>query len=134
MGLGLPLRIWRQMRRHVAADSPQEACGLLAGRDGQVQAVYAVRNELASPTHFRMDAAEQWAAFQAIETQQLELLAIYHSHPSGPAGPSQQDILNAGYPGVAYLIWSPVEGQWACRAFLLDNGAKIELELQLQDQ
>ncbi|MBX3049241.1 MAG: M67 family metallopeptidase [Anaerolineales bacterium] len=134
MALRLPRRLWQQMRRHVAAVSPQEACGLLAGRDGQAQAVYAVRNELVSPTHFRMDAAEQWAAFQAMEAEGLELLAIYHSHPNGPAGPSQQDILNAGYPGVAHLIWSPVGDEWACRAFLLDTGAKIELELQLQDE
>ncbi|MCW5878704.1 MAG: M67 family metallopeptidase [Anaerolineales bacterium] len=134
MVLRLSRRLWQRMCLHVAAESPQEACGLLAGRDGQPQAVYAVRNELASPTHFRMDATEQWAAFQAMEAKGLELLAIYHSHPNGPAGPSQQDILNANYPGVAHLIWSLVGEEWVCRAFLLDSGAEIELELQLQGE
>ncbi len=34
----------------------------------------------------------------------LELLAIYHSHPRGPATPSETDVARAFYPEAIYLI------------------------------
>ncbi|MCW5876672.1 MAG: M67 family metallopeptidase [Anaerolineales bacterium] len=134
MALRLPRPLWEQMRQHVAALAPQEACGLLAGEGEQVLAAYPVRNELASQTHFRMDPAEQWAAFQAMEAQGWDLLAIYHSHPTGPARPSRQDALGAAYPGAAHFIWTPVEGDWDCRAFGLENNRVVVLEFNLQDE
>jgi proteasome lid subunit RPN8/RPN11 len=36
----------------------------------------------------------------------LELLAIYHSHPQGPEGPSETDIAMATYPEATYIIIS----------------------------
>jgi proteasome lid subunit RPN8/RPN11 len=35
-----------------------------------------------------------------------ELVAIYHSHPDGPAAPSLTDVVEHEYPGVLYLIVS----------------------------
>lgn len=134
MNLWLPRPLWCEMEAHVAGLAPQEACGLLAGRGSQAQAVYPVRNELASPTHFRMDAAQQWVAFQRIQAAGQALLAIYHSHPAGPDHPSQQDLQQAGYPGVTQLIWSPQAGLWGCAAFCFEQGAIKPVELTLQDE
>lgn len=122
---------WELMRAHVAAESPLEACGLLAGKDGQARAVYQITNELASREHFRMQPGEQLNAFEEIEKAGLELLAIYHSHPAGPPRPSKTDVAEALYPGVIHLIWSPQNGEWNCAAFLLDEGRVVEQEWML---
>lgn len=122
---------WAQMRAHVAAAAPQEACGLLAGANGGSQQVFEITNELASPTHFSMAPREQLAALLEIERRGWELLAIYHSHPAGPPRPSRMDVAEARYPGVAHLIWSPDAGEWGCRAFLLDGGEAREIGIEL---
>ena len=86
------------------------ACGLLAGTAldgvGQVKIAIPVSNALHSPVRFRMAAEEQLAAFLHIEELGFELLAIYHSHPHGPASPSSTDLAEAFYPEALTLIWS----------------------------
>jgi proteasome lid subunit RPN8/RPN11 len=54
---------------------------------------------LAAPEH-------QLAAFRSLEKQQLELVAVFHSHPTGEAYPSGIDIEQAHYPNSFYLIIS----------------------------
>lgn len=122
---------WEQMQAHAMEGVPLEACGLLAGKDGQSQAVFQISNELASQTHFRMDAKEQLNAFTAMEHADWDLMAIYHSHPAGPAHPSETDLVEALYPGIAHLIWSPIQGIWSCLAFSLDDGQVQALEFML---
>lgn len=122
----------RQMAVHVAASSPLEACGLVAAGDESSTHVFLIENELASSTHYSMQPRQQLDAFMEMERQGWELLAIFHSHPSGPPTPSQTDLAEARYPGVAHLIWAPdAGGGWACRAFLLDDGQVAELELAM---
>jgi proteasome lid subunit RPN8/RPN11 len=112
---------------------PEEACGLLAGRDGCTIAVYAVENKMHSPVRFRMAPQQQVDTLFEIEGRGWELYAIYHSHPSGPPRPSPTDIAEAAYPGVAYLVWSPLDEGWLCRAFSIENGLASEFSLLLQD-
>ncbi len=112
------------MRDEVARWAPEEACGLLAGiAPGQVERVFAVTNRLHSPSRFEMEPQEQLRAFLDIEAAGLELLAIYHSHPTGPAHPSPTDLEEFAYPGVAYLILAPeVTGTspiWNARGFVI---------------
>lgn len=120
------------MRSHVTADSPLEACGLVAGRQGRCTQIFKIRNEEASGTHFRMDAMQQYQAFVTMERNAWDLLAIYHSHPVGPAGPSRTDLASAMYPGIAHLIWSPRPGGWECQAFFLDHGTINPAELEVE--
>lgn len=120
--------LWEQMRSHVAAEAPLEACGLLAGKGGQTQTAYQITNELACREHFRMQPNEQLNAFEEIEKAGLQLQAIYHSHPAGPPRPSETDLTEALYPGVIHLIWSPQNRVWNCSAFLLDDGRVVKQE------
>lgn len=122
------------MRVHVAAITPMEACGLLAGKAGKCVHVFMIHNEEASPTHFRMDARQQYQAFLKMERKGWTLLAIYHSHPAGPAGPSRTDLAEAMYPGVAHLIWSLGRDGWECNAFLLEGGQVSPVELQVENE
>lgn len=91
---------------HLTDEYPLEGCGLLAGRDGRVTAVYPITNILQSKTAYEMDPLQQIKTMLAIEENGDELIAIYHSHPQGPTTPSTTDVASAYYPEVAYLIIS----------------------------
>jgi len=123
----------QQMAAHAAACSPLEACGLVAAaNEDESVHVFLIENELASPTHYSLQPHQQLEAFMEIERRGWRLLAIFHSHPNGTPHPSQTDLAEARYPGVAHLIWAPdAAGGWACRAFMLDDGQVAELELAM---
>ncbi|MDW8328208.1 MAG: M67 family metallopeptidase, partial [Anaerolineales bacterium] len=107
VSLRLTASQWRLITEHLTRELPNEACGLLGGRAGVVEQVIAVENAARSPVRYRMDPARQLEAMLAIEAAGLELTAIYHSHPNGPATPSLTDIAEAYYPDSLYLICSP---------------------------
>lgn len=86
--------------------APEEICGLLAGTAGRVFHVLPVMNELHSPIRFRMEPREQLARFLWMDQNDLDLLAIYHSHPRGPVEPSPTDISEFSYPGTISMIIS----------------------------
>ncbi len=117
------------MVEHLAACLPEEGCGLLAGRDGHCSMVFPVKNELHSPTTFRMDPQEQIWAFLQIEERGLELTAIFHSHPCGPQVPSSTDLAEFAYPGVIMMISVPMNGEWIFRAFKIIDRTYSEIAL-----
>ncbi|WP_434512329.1 M67 family metallopeptidase [Desulfitobacterium sp. AusDCA] len=89
---------------------PNEACGLLAGRVENdmkiIEEVYYLTNIDQSPEHFSMDPKEQFAAIKAIRSKDWQLLGNFHSHPSSPSRPSQEDIRLAFDPEASYFILS----------------------------
>jgi proteasome lid subunit RPN8/RPN11 len=119
---------WQQMLHHVDSHIPLEACGLLAGIDNRVEKVIEVRNQAQSPVRFVMDPYEQLKAFDWIESNGLDLLGIFHSHPAGPETASTTDIAEAAYE-VVHVIWSWIEDRWQARGFWIENGEAIEVTL-----
>jgi len=130
--LSITPSIWQAMRQQVRRLAPQEACGLLAGKNNRVEMRIGVRNADGSPVRFHMDPQEQWRAFQRMESAGLELLGIYHSHPNGPDRPSPTDIAEAMYP-VVQIIWYRQEGRWRARGFRIESGKVREVELILAE-
>ncbi len=116
------------MRDYVEARAPLEACGLLGGRQGIVEVVIPVKNAAESPVRFRMEPLEQLNAFEQVESAGMEVLAVFHSHPQGPAVPSPTDIAEAFYE-VVQVIWSPGEGEWLAHAFWIEAGRAAEVSL-----
>ena len=121
------------MRHHVVAQAPLEACGLLAGKQDLVETVLRVRNTEQSPVRFRMDAQEQYNAFEWMDANGLDLLGIFHSHPSGPETVSPTDIAEAAY-DVVHVIWSRRKQNWKARGFWIENGQVSEVVLQTLDE
>jgi proteasome lid subunit RPN8/RPN11 len=112
---------------HAREEVPREACGILAGRDGRVLRLYRARNADQSPTSYSLEPEQQYRIFEDIEDRGLELVAIYHSHPSSPAAPSDKDIEQAYYPEASYLVVSlkdPLEPQ--VRAFRITKDGAVE--------
>jgi proteasome lid subunit RPN8/RPN11 len=119
------------MQADVGGRAPEEACGLVAGRDNIALEVIPVTNALHSPVRYRMDPQEQLEAFTRIEERGLEIVGIYHSHPSGPAQPSPTDIAEAFYPEAVYLIWSRSEQDWNVRGFLIEEEKVEEIRIHI---
>lgn len=120
------------MLRHVEQHAPLEACGLLAGKNDRVEAVIVVQNQAQSPVRFVMDPYEQLQAFEWIESQALELIGIFHSHPAGPETASVTDINEAAYEVVS-VIWSRAHGTWKARGFWLENGQSLDVALSVHN-
>lgn len=121
---------WQEMLEYVAGQAPLEACGLLAGKNDEVEKVLLVRNQAQSPVRFVMEPYEQLEAFDWIDSNGLELLGIFHSHPAGPEMASATDIKEAAY-DVIHVIWSRDQGHWQARGFWIENGTVSEVSLQI---
>jgi len=122
-----------EMLQHVAAHVPFEACGLLAGKDGQVEKVLLVRNQAQSPVRFVMDPYEQLQALEWIDAQGLSLIGIFHSHPAGPETVSATDIKEAAYE-VVHLVWSCRNDRWTLRGFWIQEGHAQEVAVSVNDR
>ena len=124
---------YQAMLAHLQANYPLEACGILAGANSQVTHLYAIDNILASPVAYKMDPQQQLAAMIDLEERGWDMVAIFHSHPTGPERPSPTDIAQAYYPECVYIIVSLVEKeQPVVGGFRIDNGRYHELKLNVE--
>jgi len=123
-------KYWQEMLEYVEQNTPLESCGLLAGKNDRVEKVILVRNQAQSAVRFVMDPYDQLNAFDWIESNQLDLLGIFHSHPAGPDTASATDIAEAAYE-VVHLIWSRNQDHWEVRGFWIENGKTTEVPLQI---
>jgi len=85
--------------QHARDARPNEACGILGGTNNRIERVFKIRNVDASPVSYALDSEEQMSVMRTLEREGLDLVAVYHSHPSSPAYPSQIDIERAFFPG-----------------------------------
>lgn len=104
--LKIPQDILEQMVIQAKAEAPIEACGILAGSDSKVEKLYKMTNTDKSTDHFMMEPSEQFKVVKDIRSADLEMLAIYHSHPESPARPSTEDIRLGLTPDVTHVIVS----------------------------
>ncbi|HRO23331.1 MAG TPA: M67 family metallopeptidase [Promineifilum sp.] len=130
----LPAGLHEAMIRRASDGYPEEICGLLAGavddRLGRAMRLYPVENALHSPVAYEMEPSAQVRAMIAIESEGLELVAIYHSHPTGPAAPSRSDIAQALYPDTAQIIISLADrSQPTASAYLIRDDRATEIRL-----
>ncbi len=133
--LTLTQQQWENMHLHVKQQAPLEACGLIGGNKSEraykSEIVIPTKNFLSSPTRYQIDPQDQINAFLKLKRLGFELVAIYHSHPNGPAVPSQEDVEQAYYPEVVNLIWYMEKKDWKCLGYLIQNGIINRVELGL---
>ena len=99
----IPAAVRSALVEHAEAEKPNEACGLLALRDGVAQRYIPGRNREQSPYRFNLDVdPEAWF----LEDDGYEL-AVFHSHLASPPRPSRTDVENIGlWEGRPYVILS----------------------------
>ena len=126
-----------EMVAHAREDLPNECCGILAGRDGRVLKLYRMTNVEASPFRFSMDPGEIVKVDTEAGDNDWDLLAIYHSHTSSEAYPSDTDVRIAGgtaelWPDVRYVLVSLMhEDNPQVRSFRITDGAITEEHLDV---
>lgn len=130
-GLILQPAAARAVRKHASACSPAEACGFLVGRGAVIASSLPIANRSATSDQFWMDPTEMVRAHYAIIDAGLELLAVYHSHPGGPAGLSPIDALELAKTGLDQVIVHPTEGAWGFKAFRWSDGAFQPLPMEV---
>jgi [CysO sulfur-carrier protein]-S-L-cysteine hydrolase len=128
------------MLRHAYAGLPNEACGVLAGRDNTVTAVHCLENADRSPTTYEL-TDDGYLLVVALEDEG-HLLASFHSHPHGPAYPSATDRRLAFWP-IRYVVISLANRERpSLRAFRIIKsdtsdqdalGEVVEEELEIVD-
>ena len=96
---------------HAHREYPNECCGALLGSTQQsgertVTAVLPIQNAAhpsARRTGYALHADGHLLAEKSARARNLEVVGVYHSHPNGPATPSERDRAEA-MPYWSYLI------------------------------
>jgi proteasome lid subunit RPN8/RPN11 len=117
---------------HARRDHPDEACGMVAGRDGRATRVVEMTNAARSPTFYEMDSMEVLRTLRSFEDADEELLVIYHSHTATEAYPSRTDVSIAGFPEAHYVLVSTRDPEATeFRSFLIVDGEITEEDVEV---
>ena len=118
-----------EMVAHGLAGFPNEACGLLAGKEGRPVRFFPMTNRDASPVTYRLDPKEQLRVFDEMDEEGWDLLGIFHTHTHSEAYPSETDRSQAFYPEASYLVMSLSDrANPVLRSFRIDEETGITEE------
>jgi [CysO sulfur-carrier protein]-S-L-cysteine hydrolase len=109
--LQLPRDFYDRIVAHAREDHPDEACGVIAGRDGRPERFIPMVNAARSPTFYEFDSMELLQLYKEMESRDEEPVVIYHSHTATEAYPSRTDIKLASEPEAHYVLVSTRDDQ-----------------------
>jgi proteasome lid subunit RPN8/RPN11 len=130
-GLSLPKALCDEIVAHARAGVPNEACGLIGGRDGRATSFHPVRNADESPYRYTVHPEDLVRVYTELEDADDEIVSIYHSHTRSAPYPSRTDVELATWPDAAYLIVSLRSETPELGAFRLAEGRIEELALEI---
>jgi [CysO sulfur-carrier protein]-S-L-cysteine hydrolase len=125
---------------HCMTGLPNESCGMLAGKDGTVEKVLCMKNAKPGPDYYEMDPEEQFRVMKDIRDAGLQMIGLFHSHPSGQAYPSGVDVEQAywpgtqlpNYPDAVYVIISLMDrARPVTRGFSIEEGKVTEVTVNV---
>jgi proteasome lid subunit RPN8/RPN11 len=139
--LQMPHRFYDEMVAQAVAELPNECCGVFTGylvEEGAVQLIgrvmrrYPLANEAASPREYH---AAPFAPYRDNRRNGMEILAIYHSHPTTDPLPSRTDLERNYYGSdVVNFIISLKDSQPRVRAWWLAAESYREAEWEWLDE
>ena len=120
---------------HARRDHPDEACGIVTGKDGVAARMIEMENADRSPTGFTFDSAEWLRVYREIDDADESFLVVYHSHTMTEAYPSRTDIgWSRTTPFAHWLLVSTREpDREEIRSFTITDGEVVEEEITLTD-
>jgi [CysO sulfur-carrier protein]-S-L-cysteine hydrolase len=122
------------------AELPNECCGLLAGvvesgsasansePIGRVVRRYPLINAAASPVEFLSADKSMLAAHNDMRLRNIDILAVYHSHPASDPLPSKKDLELNYSTQVVTLIISLKSGNPVMLGWWLSENSAVEAE------
>ena len=121
----IPAEVRRALEEHARAEDPNEACGLLAFRDGVAERYVEGRNAAASPYRFELEVdPDTWF----LEDDGYEL-AVFHSHPETEPIPSRTDRELSGlWAGKPFLIYGLKLDELRAWSVTRDGADELPLE------
>lgn len=115
------------MTRDALSSFPQECCGFLLGQESpshrEIEEILEVDNRVESNAErrFSISPRDYMKAERRALATGLQLIGVYHSHPSHPAVPSIHD-LRVALPTFSYVIVSVyADGLAAIRSWQLNE-------------
>jgi len=114
----LSQQLLHQIHGHLESGYPNEACGVMLGKNGVITEVVSADNERtglpasggeSARNRYLIDPLAYMKIERKADKRGMDVLGIYHSHPDVAARPSQFDLDHA-WPNFSYLIVSVVKG------------------------
>jgi proteasome lid subunit RPN8/RPN11 len=125
--LEFPVALRAQLMEYARAGDPDEVCGILGGRQAEIQRVFPVRNtadEIEAgrgvfrdretgvaaagrrPVHYYMDPRDQLRVYNELDELEMDVVGYYHSHTHTEAKPSPTDVRLATDLSPVYVLVS----------------------------
>ena len=130
----MPRSVMDQVRQHLEAGYPNEACGALIGRADAADRIVAefrgMRNTITDRPwdRYALDPLEQLQVQKDAESRGLEIIGFAHSHPDHPAIPSRFDA-DHGWSFYSYVVASVQRGRLReARSWRLDEAGVFQEE------
>jgi len=122
---------------HARRDAPNECCGLLVGRPGEIlEAVPASNGASESTRRYEIPPVDYFAQIRrcrqisAAQSENFAVIGAYHSHPRGGPDPSETDTAQAFRDFVFLIVGlAGAAGGMEIRAYTLDGEALVAVEL-----
>lgn len=119
------------LKEHASNDSPNESCAILFGKtegqDSIVKEVFLAKNIEDSSVNFTISNEQLIEGYKRAEEKNLDVIAIFHSHPSSDAIPSNTDRKFMETNPVVWIIFSGITEEF--RAYVLNADVK-EIPIQ----
>ncbi len=132
MTLHIPEAMYEEMVQHAQVELPNECVGMLIGSaDGIVTEYLPLVNELNSPTRFLTEPYSMLRAEKRCRELKLEVLAIFHSHPTSEPVPSKYDVADHYSSTVMSLILTMIDNPSPLQGWWIKNGMFQRAEVQI---
>jgi proteasome lid subunit RPN8/RPN11 len=130
-GVRLSSQAARTMLEHARRERPRECCGLLVGAGVRVTVAVPMRNLARGRTRYMVDPAGHIALQRVLRVIEpaASIVGVYHSHPRGPARPSEADVAEALYPDWIHVIIRLGGRRPETRGFTISRGRVQPLTL-----
>lgn len=106
---------------------PEESCAILLGKKSNtksiVQYILPMNNSSHSPMEFNIDSDDLFQAYNKARGMNLDILAIFHSHPAQPI-PSTKDKIFMLINPIIWLIYSTSSQTF--KAFIVNKEEEIQ--------
>jgi proteasome lid subunit RPN8/RPN11 len=135
-------RVFALLREFLHTSAPHEACGFLLGIYNEEAAVIkracAVTNAAARYSSFAIADYERYRIERLARGLDLEIMAVYHSHPSGDGRLSGVDHRCLSYSKLPWVIIYPapmaIDPESLLAAYAPPAGTPIPVEMRKEEK
>ena len=118
-----------EISRYCEIEKPYEACGLLTGSNNHVKKVFPAKNTERSPVTYCINPLFFLGLSRQMRTEGMDIIGVYHSHPTGLTGMSTRDIA-MGWENFFYLVVSFEREEVRFQCFLIEDGKAVNVKIQ----